>query len=338
MRRTLQRFVSAAALVGCAVAALPAAAGFSNAYYFGDSLSDTGNVFALTGGTTPPAPYFNGRFSDGPVWVEVLAAGIGLPVSATASLQGGNNYAFGGARTTGGSIPSLLVQVGVFVGGVPALDPNALYVVVAGGNDMRDARLAGAATIPGAATAAANNIQTALSQLAGKGARSVLVANLPDLGATPEAVALGLVAVSTQATDAFNALMPGVVGYGASLGLQMSFLDLAGLSGAVRNDALLNGGAVYGITNVSTPCGAFSGSIGISCSMSLFSDTLHPSARAHALIGAAAVAAVPEPSVVLMLLAGLLTVAAAARRHQAAVRTGASPSAVQSLSRSVTLL
>ena len=50
------------------------AAPITDLYVFGDSLSDTGNLFALTFGIEPPSPpYFDGRFSDGPVWVETLA-------------------------------------------------------------------------------------------------------------------------------------------------------------------------------------------------------------------------------------------------------------------------
>jgi phospholipase/lecithinase/hemolysin len=317
----MRHLIGLACAIGALALAPSASAQFSNAYYFGDSLSDTGNVYAATGFTQPPAPYFNGRFSDGPVWVETLSAGLGLPAStSTASLLGGNNYAWGGARTGGGSIPSLLVQVSGFTGAAGALDPNALYVVVAGGNDMRDARSAGAAAIPAAAQAAADNLQTALSLLAADGAKYVLVANLPDLGATPEAAALGLVAVSTQATNAFNALMPGVVSFGQGLGLNMSFFDLAGVAAAVRTDALSNGGAVYGITNVFTPCGTFQGSIGIGCSVSSFSDALHPSARAHQIIGTAALAAVPEPQTWAMLIAGLLAVGVAAQRRASAPR------------------
>lgn len=293
------------------------AAGFSNGYFFGDSLSDTGNILAFTGGAVPAPPYFNGRFSNGPVWVEYLAAGIGAPNSSKASLMGGNNFSFGGARTGGGAIPSLLVQVGGFTSAIPAADPNALYVLVAGGNDMRDARSGDPANIGAVAAAATGNIKTAISLLASKGAKNILVGNLPDLGATPEAVALGLVAPSTAASDAFNALMPGVVSFGESLGLSMSFLDLAALGAAVRNDALTNGGAVYGITNVFTPCGTFQGSIGISCDVSQFSDALHPSARAHELLGAAAITAVPEPATYALFGLGVLMLAAAARRRGA---------------------
>jgi phospholipase/lecithinase/hemolysin len=318
MRKEVSRLLLLCTLFWASLAAH--AGPFSNLYIFGDSLSDTGNIFTLTGGATPASPYFNGRFSDGPVWVETLASGLGL--SATASLQGGRNFAFGGARTSGGSIPSLLSQVGSFTAGAAALDPNALYVVVGGGNDMRDARssfptmdAAGAAGRLAAATAATNNLKTALDQLAAKGARNVLVSNLPNLGTTPEAVGLNLVAPSTDASLQFNLLIGGVVSYGQSLGLQMSFLDMAGVSAAIRNDALVNGGAAYGITNVLTPCGAFQGSIGISCNVSVFSDALHPSARAHQLIGAAALAAVPEPATWLLMAAGAATLLAARRRH-----------------------
>ena len=50
-----------------------AASVFSQIYAFGDSLSDNGNVFAATGMGFPPAPYAQGRFSNGPVWAENLA-------------------------------------------------------------------------------------------------------------------------------------------------------------------------------------------------------------------------------------------------------------------------
>ena len=106
--------VFAGALLAISMPVL-AAPTFSNMVVFGDSLSDTGNLFIATGGTQPPAgqPYFNGRFSDGPLWVESLAAGLNLPLASNPYLVGGNNYAFAGARTgTSSSPPGLLAQVG----------------------------------------------------------------------------------------------------------------------------------------------------------------------------------------------------------------------------------
>jgi phospholipase/lecithinase/hemolysin len=72
----------------------PPAAGIERLYVFGDSLSDTGNVYRATGRTTPPdPPYFRGRFSNGPVWVEHLGARSGVKPERR------RNFARGGAAT-----------------------------------------------------------------------------------------------------------------------------------------------------------------------------------------------------------------------------------------------
>jgi phospholipase/lecithinase/hemolysin len=74
------------------------AAMFSDMVVFGDSLSDVGNINTLSLSLYPPAPYYNGRFSNGPLWNEWLSQDLGLS-AATPFLQGGLNYAFGGAET-----------------------------------------------------------------------------------------------------------------------------------------------------------------------------------------------------------------------------------------------
>ncbi len=204
----MNRRILAILLAGVLGTSTVSAASFTSLSIFGDSMTDTGNVFLATGGAVPTAPYFSGRFSDGPVWVETLAEQLGFPGASTASLAGGNNYAFGGARTgaAGAPVPGLLAQSAGLWGPLhPLADPTGLFVLVGGGNDMRDARSAFQTDSPAdqagrqaAAEAAVANLLANLNFLASKGAKNALIGNLPDLGATPEAVGLGLVAPSTD--------------------------------------------------------------------------------------------------------------------------------------------
>lgn len=355
--RLLAFVIGAAGLAGVAQASP-----YSGVVFFGDSLVDTGNVLSLTTNFSPPPfptyPGAPGRFSNGPVWTEHLAAGLGLASSANPSNLlfagasgvipmgplGGQNFAFGGARTglggSAGATTGLLGQLVAWNGSVfggaltRAADPNALYVVVAGANDLRDARSANPAATAAdalnrlaAATAAAANVTNTLAALAQAGARHFLISNLPDLGRTPEAVALGVAAASTDVTLDFNAVLAaGTAGldaqflalFGADLDIRS--MDLFGLGAAVHNDAVNNGGAVFGITNVTAPCIApgasgqyfFGDASDINCSVSAFSDPLHPSAAFGRLIGQLALdTAVPEPgslplvALAVVLMAGL---------------------------------
>lgn len=335
---------------------------YSNLVFFGDSLSDTGNVLSLTTVFSPPPfpsfPGAEGRFSNGPVWTEYLAAGLGLPNAAKPSNlflagppvvspptvipigpTGGQNFAFGGARTgldgTAGPNTGLFGQLVAWNGSIFAgsltrgADPNALYVVFAGANDLRDARSAHPADTPtddaeraAAAATVAANITTALGLLAEAGARHFLLVNLPDLGKTPEAVALGVAAASTDVTLEFNtALAADAAGLDAwvlvttGIDLDIRLMDLYGLNERVVSDALTNGGAKYGITNVTTPCihpGAISGeyfapdATTTGCDVANYSDPLHPSAAAHRLIGQLALSTVPEPSSLALLILGMV--------------------------------
>ena len=52
---SLKRLFSVGTLAAALVTALPAQAAYSNIVFFGDSLSDTGNIWYATGGF-PPSP------------------------------------------------------------------------------------------------------------------------------------------------------------------------------------------------------------------------------------------------------------------------------------------
>lgn len=319
---------------------------FSSLVVFGDSLSDTGNLAtanavanSLPVPTLPPigvgfnGPYYqDSRLSNGPVWIESLATGLGLSSEAAPALQGGNNYAFAGARTgVIGSPPGVLAQaVGLWGPGyapwglTPHLsaDPNALYVVVGGGNDMRDARSLYTGMTPAdvtgraaAAAAAIGNLANTIGYLASMGAKNILISTLPNLGASPEANFLSLQAASSDASVRFNTLIQSaLMSEGATLGLHMYLLDMAGLF-----DSILANPLSFGITNTSLPCDGFEFSAGASCAASLFADVLHPSAYAHALIASAALAVlgVPEPDSLALVGLALLVLLVAHRRRAA---------------------
>lgn len=229
---------------------------------------------------------------------------------------------WGAAGATTGLLGQLIAWNGSAFGTAltSAADPNALYLVVAGANDLRDARSANpgstaadaAARAFVAATTAAN-VTNALALLAQAGARHFLISNLPDLGRTPEAVGLGVVAASIDVTLRFNADLAADAAFLDAqfqtlfgIDLDIRSMDFYGLTNDVFDDALNNGGARYGITNVTAPCIApgpishqyfFPDATDINCSVSAFSDPLHPSAASHQLIGQLALAAaVPEPA------------------------------------------
>lgn len=300
------------------------AAPFSNLYFFGDSLTDNGNDFILS--TTinaadpsfpivPPPEGYNdsGRFSNGPVYSELLAQRLGFDLQP--SLVGGTNYAFGGARTDRVVLPfswSFERQVQEFVDANGPADPDALYVVFIGANDVLDALVAAE---PGAVLAnAIGNIGDALQLLALEGARHFLVPNVADLGLLPLATNDGAIprnAEATAASAAFNAAL-------AALLESFTTLDIVAFDTfALLNDIVANPGA-FGFTDVQGRCQREIGVVDfrppfeILCTAEeadrhLFWDEMHPTTATHRILADALFAAlqVPEPGTLALLLAAL---------------------------------
>ncbi|KAJ2643572.1 hypothetical protein IW137_002339, partial [Coemansia sp. RSA 1287] len=71
----MKLFVSLSVILATAVSGIHAAALplTPTLHIFGDSLSDIGTLKDLALGLIPPPPYWQGRFSSGPVWNEYLA-------------------------------------------------------------------------------------------------------------------------------------------------------------------------------------------------------------------------------------------------------------------------
>jgi phospholipase/lecithinase/hemolysin len=256
------RVLAAAAALGFAEAA--PAGPFSGIVVFGDSLSDVGNLCPTPCPGYPVPPYASGRFSNGPLWIEGLAAGLGLVVSSSES--GGNDYAVAGAQSE-----ELASQVAAFSADrAGAADAGALHVVWAGGNDGFQ-RL-------DPLVAAANVVQ-AVDDLAALGARAFLVPNLPDLSLTPWESGN---AAAAQFTLDFNAAL--AAGLAGMQGVTVFSLDAFALTNEVVASP-----AAFGLGNVTQRC--WNGST--ACSEPdeyLFWDAVHPTAAAHAILAGRALA------------------------------------------------
>ena len=112
--RKLALFVALLAGTLLAMTSFATAGVFTAVIAYGDSLSDNGNLYAATG--YPPYPYWNGRFSNGPVTVEYLANSLHSPLLDFAwggATTGVGNVADGGTQTTlgGFGLPLSLIHI-----------------------------------------------------------------------------------------------------------------------------------------------------------------------------------------------------------------------------------
>ncbi|MFD1611025.1 SGNH/GDSL hydrolase family protein [Sphingomonas tabacisoli] len=315
----LMRGVFAAALV---TSALPAVAATPNSfdalYVFGDSLVDAGNIATLTGNKTPnPAlGYRNGRFTNGYDYVDYINFELfGTPTRA--SLQGGNNYSFGGARVVTDAtdtIPDLTLQISTYAaakGG--AADPNALYILNAGGNDIfaLERFQAGNANALLPFTNSADYVNAIVSTYSGQvqrlndlGARNILITGIPN-ATDPQAFT-----IDAQLQSALD---------GLSLNANTNLYRFSYLKFFQQLQA--NPGSL-GLPPLRTDLSCIQLQAQASDCAGIFSfDGTHPTAAVQSALfrsiaGQFGVSAVPEPRVWAMMLAGFLLMGAAIRRQQ----------------------
>lgn len=293
--------ISAVSL-GLAISIVPvsaSASSFSKVIAFGDSLTDSGNVALYTapnyqpvpfGGIMPSLAYQSGRFTNGATWVETLATRLG--VSASPYLAGGTNFAFGGARTgplgtTPPTPPSLLDQFALFqlnTGGIAPSD--ALYVVWGGSNNARDAAVQKQAGNNAGATAtltqAVSDIVTIIAGLKNAGAVNIVVPNIGNLGATPEATTgtSGLDTASASVTLEYNALLSGALtNFQNSPTLNLIKIDAYGYYSSVFASP-----GSFGLTNITDSC-IQPTTVCSNPNQYFFYDGLHPTATVHRQFG-----------------------------------------------------
>jgi phospholipase/lecithinase/hemolysin len=267
----------AASLGWASMTAGAATQNYDALYVFGDSYCDVGNIFAATGGAEPAAPYYDGRFSNGPIWLDHVAGFLGVPLKPY--LLGGTDYAFGGAWVTapqpipgGGTIPSVPEQVGLYLAGHNGkADPNALYILEGGGNDILDT-MTGSPEVLGLEIA--EGIADSELLLRQAGARHFIIPDLFNVGLLPAAA--GNVSFATAASAATNKQLDQLLASEQLLqGIRIVRMNVFNLLNAVEVDP-----KHFGFKDTTDPC--LTTGVCADPDHTLFWDTHHPTEFGHA--------------------------------------------------------
>jgi outer membrane lipase/esterase len=239
MRRFRPSLVAGA--IALALCSGPASAQFSGVFTFGDSLSDAGQ--------------YGARFTTNPGLTASMYVGQSFGFASTPSFQGGNDYAQGGARVNApqtGLPPgtpnlSIAQQVSTFLAKGP-LDPNALYQIQGGGNDLLtlggqylQGQITQAKLQEGLAQAALD-LAAQVGKLNAAGAQYVVLQNLGDAGKTPYAISLNQQAAFSQLAGLFNSTLNAAV---SGAGLRVIQFD----EFKFQNEIVANP-TLYGFVNV----------------------------------------------------------------------------------------
>lgn len=342
-----------AAVAAASVLAGPACAGslsqiYSSLFFLGDSLVDDGNYGAFG----PPPPYFGSRFSNGPVFSDVLAGDF-----ADGTTQ---NYAFGGARAettgafaSGANPPDLEDQLGFFAAdllgldggafeGTPTVGDRPLVVLWIGANDafaaIAEFGAAVAAIDPadspeaqavayGAALAAASEaaaaaallvadaveVMAASAPFAAFGLSDFAVLNLPDLSLTPEIN--GLPVPITSGAQAISAAFNDALSF--ELGLLSGAARITEIDAGGLFAELIAGTLLPGLTELDEACFIPGESLCSNPEDYAFWDSVHPTQQVHAeLARQITLTMVPLPPALALMGAGLGGLALLRRRRR----------------------
>lgn len=304
------------ALLALSLLAFPLSAqAYSKLVVFGASTSDTGmddpdsfySLLATEGYDLPGAPYYRGRFSNGPVAVEYAAQTLGIALEnySVASATSGYKNLFADDSAVGntGGLSQLAQFTASLDGG--AADGDALYVYWLGGNDLVGAT---PDDLQSRIDSAMLNMGQSLQQLDALGARHILVANRvarPDLDSPDN---LNAVALN-------GAMAAEVARLDLALGANVHLFDAYGLVAQMMAHP-----ALYSILEPTALC-TWSETCSHDLSVAegyIHWDGGHVTTRVHRALGAGLVSAaseVPLGPAGVYFAAGLLALSAAGRRQ-----------------------
>ena len=235
----------------------------------------------------PIPPYYNFRFSNGPVWIEHIPGEL-------------FDYAYGGAvlnnSASNGGPPSVMAQVNDYLIGqrfdVRSIADETQYVFWGGSNDILDTAQDTPQYLQNLVFDIPFLTAWQIRKLLDAGAKNILVMLLPSWSFAPLVTATASAAQLQQ----FHQLAQIINGYvqanvtALGQGVNMKVFDVLGLQNKIIQDP-----HTYGFVNVTAPClsnwplfiNGTGGETPKICSNPdefLFWDGEHPTKRAHALL------------------------------------------------------
>jgi outer membrane lipase/esterase len=298
----MNRFLRGAALGALTLAATAALAGTASAQtynrlvVFGDSLSDNGNLYAASFNTQPTSPpYFQGRFSNGPVFTELLGFTALRGAIPTSSVTGSVNFAYGGSRTDNAVAfpPGMRQQLTTYLSRGGTFGSGDLVSILGGANNIFQTIGAFSILPPTSQTnptgfvdptirAAVADMNFLVGDVASRGAGTILVTNLPRLGLTPQFRPTPLAGLADYAGSQFNGQLQTALLTLAPTrpNTNIILFDLAKVS-----DVLAANPGRFGLTDATNQC--LNTITGVPCANPdgfLYWDGVHPTAAGHRLI------------------------------------------------------
>ncbi len=223
---------------------------YNKVVIFGDSLSDNGNMYNYSMHLIPNSPpYFEGRFSNGPVWSEYIAGSKGTKTEGEERLL---DYAVGGAGaiiSKDENLPySLSAEISNFLYLHTYEDKSKmLYSLWIGANNY----INGPTNIEEITDAVVEGIHDNLEMLIKRNAKNFLIFTLPDFGESPQGMESGNPQLLSTLVKVHNSKLKNMVEElkANNPTLKVVLFDII----EVIND-LKNHPEIYGLTNTTEPC------------------------------------------------------------------------------------
>jgi phospholipase/lecithinase/hemolysin len=222
---------------------------FDTMIVFGDSLSDNGNLYNFMWYTFPVSPpYFEGRFSNGRLWIEQLYNSY-YPDNYTEGMQ---NYAVGGAGAVISykqKLPfTLAVELNNYLyWNTYGKKESSLYTIWIGANNY----INGPTNIDGITDSVVKAIADTAERLIEGGGDKFLIPNLPDLGRLPQSIEKHIEPLVTELAQTHNRKLAAKVEE-----LKLKYPDVTFVYFDIYSffSSAIDHAQDYGFSNVKDPC------------------------------------------------------------------------------------